>query len=150
MTSEIQQHGSERRQISGLWVFPDRARRPFHCMIELLRIEAHQSHQMQQLGMLGTGFQGFMTAKLGVEMPSGPHVAENGLAKSGLHSQREHLHVGFRLLAGGPTLATAHLRIPIPALPLRDSSCCQNQSLKLVARRSCSRAASACWERQWN
>src|SRR5579871_41997 len=47
----------------------------------------------------------------------------------GLHSQREHIHVGFRLLAGGPTLATAHLRIPIPALPLRDSPCCQNQSL---------------------
>src|SRR5579871_2963393 len=111
MTSEIQQHGSERRQIRRLWVFPDRARRPFHCMIELLRVEADQSHEMQQFGMLGMRFERLMTAKLGIEMPSGPHVRKSGPAKRGLHSQCEALEVGLGVLTSGPALATVHLRI---------------------------------------
>jgi hypothetical protein len=111
MTFQIQQRGSKRRQIGGLWVFPDRARRPFYGMIELLRIEAHQGHEMQQFRMLGARFKRLLTAKLGIEMSPGPHVAKNGLAERGLHGQRETLEVGFGSLASGPALATTHLCI---------------------------------------
>jgi hypothetical protein len=66
---------------------------------------------MQQFGMFRTGFQRLVTAKLGLEVPSGLHVAKDHLAESELHSRREALLVGFGLLASGPALTTVHLRI---------------------------------------
>src|SRR5262249_50043516 len=88
-----------RRQVCRLWLSPDRARCPFHGMVELLRIEAHQGHEMEQFGMFGTCFQRLMTAKLGVEISTGPHVPKDGLTESGLHGQRETHRIGFGSLA---------------------------------------------------
>jgi len=65
---------------------------------------------MQQFRMLGTGFQRLLTAKLSVEMPPGPHVLEDGLARNWLRGQPGTFQIGSSSLASGPTFATIHLR----------------------------------------
>jgi hypothetical protein len=78
-------------------------------MVKLPGVQAHQGHEMLQFRMFRTGYERLMTAKLGLEKPSGLHVSENHLAESVIHGQRDALQVGFGSLGSGPALVTVHL-----------------------------------------
>lgn len=107
MSSLLLQRGAEAREILCFGILPDGAGDPFNRMIVLVRIEAHQAHQMQRVGVASIDCERLLAAKLGVKIAAGAKMLKAGLVerRRGVGGATCLVCVGG---AGRPVLAAAH------------------------------------------
>ena len=119
---EVEQRDAQCRQIGRLRIVPERAGRPFHRMVELLRVETHERHQMQDLGILGIRLEQLSAKNLRIEVFARAHFAEHGVQDRSEVIRRGRSRIEFAWFSSHPVLAVHQRSFEvIPALPVFDS-----------------------------
>src|SRR5262249_14370594 len=117
----LQKRSPKRREKERLRLAPDRTRKPFNCVIELLGMNAQQTHEVQRVGVLRVARQHLLATQLGLDMPAGMQVIAAGFIK--LNHAVGGALAGFFTLESRLNLATVHCAtsISIPIEQVSDS-----------------------------